>query len=305
MIRSARFVLSVLFAAFLGTGPVLAQSELRQSQSFQSDAMGREMHYSIYLPDGYGRTADRAYPIIYLLHGLGGSERDWPNVGRAGKTADRLIAAGLLRPSVIVMPDGEDGWYVDSASYGGPGNYETYIQRDLQDHIENTYGAGGDQSRRAIAGLSMGGYGAVRLAFKYPERYAAAVSLSGAIVTNGTPDRPVTDQQIKLFRGAFGTPFDVEAFNERNVFAFLDTLEAAPKERRPRILLTVGDDDYFKLYKGAFATFLALKERKLPHELRVTDGNHSWKLWARELGTAFQFIEQSFQAPEAATEDTD
>ncbi len=294
MILPVRVALAVLTIALLGAGPGLAQSELRQSSSFFSEAMGREMRYSIYLPDGYRAGEQQLYPVIYLLHGLGGSERDWPNVGRAGKTADRLIAAGRLRPSVIVMPDGEDGWYVDSASYGGPGNYETYIQRDLQGHVESAYGVGGDRSRRAIAGLSMGGYGAVRLAVKFPERYAAAVSLSGAIVTNGTPDRPVTKQQIKLFRGAFGTPFDVEVFNERNIFAFLDRLEAAPKERRPRILLTVGDDDYFKLYKGAFATFLALKERKLPHELRVTDGNHNWKLWARELETALTFIDAAF-----------
>jgi len=296
MIRPFRFAVSLFLFGLLGAGPVYAQSELRQSLSFTSEAMARDMQYSVYLPDGYDAEAALPYPVIYLLHGLGGSERDWPNVGRAGKTADRLIAAGQLRPVVIVMPDGEDGWYVDSASYGGPGNYETYIQRDLQDYAERRYGVGGAQDRRAVAGLSMGGYGAVRLAFKFPERYAAAVSLSGAIVTNGSPDRPVTEQQVKLFRGAFGTPFDVTAFNRQNVFSLLDTLESAPKDRRPRILLTVGDDDYFKLYKGAFATFLALKERKLPHELRVTDGNHSWKLWARELETALLYIEQAFQA---------
>ena len=297
MTPGARYFLTfALICCLTAATAARADSVLHQSRMMASEAMGRDMAYSIYLPDGAGSAAG-PLPVIYLLHGLGGSERDWPNVGRAGKTADRLIAAGKLRPIAIVMPDGEDGWYVDSTSYGGPGEYETYIHRDLQTHVEKTYRIGGDRSRRAIAGLSMGGFGALRLALKYPRHYAAAVSLSGAIVEDATPDRPVTPRQVKLYRGAFGTPFLPDAFNARNVFTLMERVEATPKPLRPKILLTVGDDDYFNLYEGAFATFLDLKRRKLPHELRITDGNHNWKLWARELETALLFMEQAFAAP--------
>ena len=270
----------------------LAGSSLHLSRSFDSPALGRKMAYSIYLPDGYGEG--ELFPVVYLLHGLGGSERDWPNAGGAGKTADRLIADQAIRPMILVMPDGEDSWYVNTGAYGGPGAFETAILEDLTDHVEATYRVDARAGSRAVAGLSMGGFGAVRLAAKYPERFAAAVSFSGAIVENHLPGNPVSETQIKLFRGAFGSPFQPSAFNRENVFAFLPDLAKA--KTRPEILLTVGDDDYFSLYEGAFLTFLRLRELSVPVELRVTDGNHSWALWRRELERGLRFIDRAFAA---------
>jgi len=265
-------------------------SALHESRSFHSDALDREMAYSIYLPAGYG-TGGR-YPVVYLLHGLGGGETDWPNAGGALRTADRLIAAGDIRPMIIVMPDGENGWYTDTAEYGGPGAFETAIIDDLIAHIETRYNADPTRAARAVAGLSMGGFGAVRFAAKHPDRFAAAVSFSGAIVEDDLPGNPVSETQIKLFRGAFGTPFKAAAFNRENVFSFLPRLAEA--ELKPKFLLTVGDDDYFTLYEGAFLTFLRMRAMGIPVELRVTDGNHSWDLWRRELGRGLRFIDAAF-----------
>lgn len=292
MVRSSQpIALAITFFMLITAAqPGLAGSDLRESLTFHSAALGRDMAYSIYLPDEYGEG--KTYPVVYLLHGLGGSEKDWPNVGGAGRTADRLIAAGLVRPMIIVMPDGEDSWYADTTDYGGPGAFETAIAKDLAQHVENTYGAATERSLRAIAGLSMGGFGAVRLAAKHPGAYAAAVSFSGAIVEDDIPGAPVSDLQVKLFRGAFGTPFQPEAFNRENVFAYLPGLAAAPEI--PKFLLTVGDDDYFTLYEGAFLTFLRFREAGIPVELRVTDGNHSWDLWRRELERGLRFIDAAF-----------
>lgn len=270
--------------------PALAGSDLRESLSFNSAALGRDMAYSIYLPDGYAQG--ERLPVLYLLHGLGGSETDWPRAGAAGQTADRLIRDGSIRPMILVMPDGEDGWYIDTASYGGPGAFETAIVEDLIRHIETTYRAGGSASKRAVAGLSMGGFGAMRFAFKHPERFAAAVSFSGAIVENDLPERPISATQVKLFRGAFGTPFQPTSFNRENLFAFIPVLTAA--ENRPKLLLTVGDDDYFQLYEGAFLTFLRLRAEGVSVELRVTDGGHSWDLWKRELARGLVFVDRAF-----------
>lgn len=283
--------LSVLLAAScLLPQQGMAGSELRQSVSFHSTALKRDMAYSIYLPDGYETGID--YPVVYLLHGLGGSEKDWPNAGGAGRTADRLISAGIIEPLILVMPDGEDSWYANTGPYGGPGAFENAIADDLPKHIEETYKARRSAKDRAIAGLSMGGFGALRLAFKYPDRFAADVSFSGAIVEDDLPEKPVSETQVKLFRGAFGTPFQRDAFNRENVFALIPGLAAA--EYKPDVLLTVGDDDYFKLYEGAFLTFLRLRAEDIPVELRVTDGNHSWALWNRELERGLKFIDTAF-----------
>ena len=276
-----------LIAVFLA-GPAHAQGTVLESKHFDSQTLGYPLAYSIYLPDGYGDTAER-YPVLYLLHGLGGGETDWIRAGGAAITADRLIASGRIDTLVIVMPDGSDSWYVNSKARGGPGDYETAIGTELQDYIEATYRVRADRKGRAIAGLSMGGFGAVRFAMISPGRYAAAVSLSGAIVTDDTPETPVSQQQIKLFRKAFGTPFDARTFNAENVFRYLDRLAASPE--KPALLITVGDDDYFKLYDGAFALFKALKSAKIPNEFRMTDGNHSWRLWSQELETALLFVD--------------
>ncbi|RVU39411.1 esterase family protein [Hwanghaeella grinnelliae] len=285
-----RFAVTVLLLLWSSQPGWADGSKLHESLLFQSDALGRQMAYSIYLPDGYDKGGP--YPVVYLLHGLGGSELDWPNVGGAGRTADRLIASGDIRPMIIVMPDGEDSWYIDSTAYGGPGAFETAILDDLIGHIETRYKADNSRAARAMAGLSMGGFGAIRFAVKHPNRFAAAVSFSGAIVDDALPDDPVSETQIKLFRGAFGTPFRAANFNRENVFAFLPRLVHA--DISPKILLTVGDDDYFTLYEGAFLTFLRLRAIGIPAELRVTDGNHSWKLWRRELDRGLRFIDAAF-----------
>ena len=139
----------------------------------------------------------------------------------------------------------------------------------------------------------MGGFGAIRFAMKSPDRYAAAVSLSGAIVTDDTLATPVTAQQIKLFRKAFGTPYNARLFNADNVFRYISRLAAS--DNKPALLITVGDDDYFNLYDGAFGLFKALKAMDVPHEFRVTDGNHSWRLWAQEIEPASLFIDAAWK----------
>jgi len=285
-----RLVLALIAVFF--TGPVLAQGTVLVSKQFDSRALGHPMAYSIYLPEGHANAMER-FPVLYLLHGLGGGETDWIKAGGVAHTADRLIASGEIDPLVIVMPDGSDSWYVNSKARGGPGDFETAIGTDLQDHIEKTYPIRTDRNGRAIAGLSMGGFGAMRFAMTAPGRYVAAVSLSGAIVTDDTPETPLSQQQIKLFRKAFGTPFDAETFNAENLFRYLDRLAASPQ--KPALLITVGDDDYFKLYDGAFALFKALKSANIPNEFRVTDGNHSWRLWSQELETALMFVDAAWK----------
>ncbi|MFC1716339.1 alpha/beta hydrolase [Candidatus Poribacteria bacterium] len=135
----------------------------------------------IYLPLSYN-SSDKAYPVIYLLHGFGGDERSL--VDEVGEQLaifliDGLINAGSLKEMIIVMPDGRNkyggSFYLNSELAG---NYEDYIAVELVDYIDSNYRTISHREGRAIAGASMGGYGSMTLAMKHPEVYSAVVSLS-------------------------------------------------------------------------------------------------------------------------------
>lgn len=135
----------------------------------------------VYLPPSYA-SSDKMYPTIYLLHGFGGNERSYVDeVGEAFAVflLDSMIETGLLKEIIIVMPDGGNkyggSFYVNSELTG---DYEDYIVDDLVSHIDVKYRTIGDRSGRAVAGASMGGYGAMTLAMKHPDLFSAVASLS-------------------------------------------------------------------------------------------------------------------------------
>lgn len=276
-----------------GAGGAVA-GEVRRALAAESPALGRPLPYAIYLPDGY-ESGKRRYPMLLLLHGLGGDEGDWLGMGDIAGTLDRLIAEGALPPLIVVMPAGADSWYVDSADIGGAGDYHSAIVGDLLAHVDGTWRTMGDRAGRLVAGLSMGGYGALRLAFVRPELFAAAASLSGAIFPDLSAQTDVSAGQVRMFRGVFGAPFDVARFNRLNLFGRIPALAAM--EDPPALFLTVGDDDGFGLYRGSLLLFLALTEAGVPAELRVTDGDHAWSLWRREIETVLRFFAEVLGRP--------
>ncbi|MEQ8335162.1 alpha/beta hydrolase family protein [Nisaea sp.] len=281
-IRRAAAALAVLAAV-----PTAAAGELKESLSIESPSLGREMTYSIFLPD----PAPGPLPVLYLLHGLGGHERDWQVLGKIEETASRLIREAAIPPMAIVMPDGANSWYVNSPAHG---RYEDAILNDLIPMVEQKHRVGGDRSRRGIAGLSMGGYGAFRLAFRNPGTFSMTAGLSAAIFPDLKKPGDVSNQQIGFFKGAFGEPFDVAAFNRQNFFSDIPSLKAA--STRPAIWITVGDDDGFRLYEGNIALYLALKQAGIPVEFRMTDGNHTWRLWRSEIESVLRFYGRILRA---------
>src|SRR5262249_23256288 len=171
------------------------------TERFHTDALGVDKAVVIYLPRGYDSQASRRWPVFYYLHGLGGNETNWTKDGHLDGAADEL---GLA--AIVVMPDGDDGFYIDSAfkiDYDqcikdGTGlfvpseqphdttcvrarNYETYIAKDLVSWVDAHYRTLSRREGRGIAGLSMGGFGAMELGLRHQDLFAAAASHSGAI----------------------------------------------------------------------------------------------------------------------------
>ena len=165
-----------------------------------SQSLGTRKQVLVYLPPSYARSRSRRYPVAYYLHGLSGDETNWTSLGRLHEVMDSLVAAGAPE-MIVVMPDGDDGWYttwntlVDVASCRrnpptkeSPASYcvawphyDDYIARDLVQWADRRFRTQPTRARRAIAGLSMGGYGALALAAGYPDVFSAAASHSGVI----------------------------------------------------------------------------------------------------------------------------
>lgn len=269
-----------------------AAAELLWSQSFDSKALGAPMRFSIYLPPGYHdpEASGRRYPVVYLLHGVGDDERAWPRLGGVEATMDELIESGTLPPFIVVMPNGVRSWWVDSADIGGPGNYGTSVRDDLPDYVEATWRAMTSRDGRFVAGLSMGGYGALHLGFADPERYRAVGALSPALWNRVTPDwKPSNPERMtKIFAGSFGEPFDAKRFVANHPRSYLSRIEHPDKPFG--IYLEAGDDDGFGTQFSAIDMFETLRDHNVPAELRIDDGGHDWTVWRRALGPMLQWF---------------
>ena len=146
------------------------QARKAEDRVFYSRSLNRDVHYLVLLPRNY--AAGRRFPVLYLLHGLYGDYKNWD-------TRTHLESAARSLPVLIVTPDADDSWYTNSATNPAD-KFEDYIAKDLISEIDRKFRTIPQKRSRAIAGLSMGGYGAVKLALKYPDLFAFAGSLSGA-----------------------------------------------------------------------------------------------------------------------------
>lgn len=290
--RILLFALSFALSAPVAGG---ATAEMRLSQEVHSEALHGPLRYSVYLPD---KREGRRFPTVYLLHGVGDNERSYPKAGDVAGTMDRLIASGEIAPMIVVMPAAKRSWYVDSAAIGGPGDYETAIMRDLIAHIDQTYPTDPRPAARFVTGHSMGGFGALRLAFKYPERFGAVAAMSAALWDRVEPGFELPESAKGIFAGSFGQPFDPARFLAQRPRAYLPALKE--RGRTPPIYLTAGDDDHFEAYRSTFDLFLRLRREGLAVELRITDGGHTWRLW-RETALPNVLRWFSRQRPERPT----
>ncbi|MBX2806379.1 MAG: esterase family protein [Hyphomicrobiales bacterium] len=295
-------LVSPLLAALLVIWTASAHAgSVKTDQSVFSEALDGQMRYSIYLPDAYHTDPEDRFPVVYLLHGYGANNNEWLEFGHAGDVLDRLIGSGQIPPFIAVMPFAEKSWYVDSAEIGGPGNYETAIVRDLPAKIDEAYRTISARSGRYVAGLSMGGYGAMRFAFFHPGRYRAAASLSGALFRDiGIPsiDAPieegdaVTQEKAEFwFQGAYGRPFDAGVYRDRSPFGRVNALSEHAEQ--PEILIMSGDDDYFRFYEGSADLYAAMRRATLPAELRIENGGHDWELWREQFPRVMRFFAEA------------
>ena len=254
------------------------------SDRVKSAVLGRDLKFSVYLPDGYAASPAK-FPVVYLLHGAGGDELEWSRKGGATETLDGLIARGLMRASVAVMPSaGPASWWTDGASE----KVETALMTELLPYVEATYKVSTERSGRAIGGLSMGGYGALNLALRYPTRFCAAGIISPAIYDPLPPDTSASRRTPQFVRDG---KFDPETWKALNYPAHLD--KYAQGSAKVPMWIVSGDHDHFGIALMAtqlYARMLKIQPKQT--ELRIIDGDHEWMTFRDALPDALQYIDR-------------
>ncbi len=194
---------------------------------FTSEILGRSWDLNVYLPPDYVGSG-LEYPVLYLLHGSGGDETSWCT---GIEVLDALISAGKILPTIAVAPRASH-WWVDTVE-----PFERAFMGDLIPFIDRTYRTIPSRGGKAVAGLSMGGYGALRYALTYPGRFAAAILLSPALYNV----LPPPDSSART-TGAFGTPFDPALWSLLNYPEMLKSY--AKKGFEVPIFIAAGDDEW-------------------------------------------------------------
>ena len=240
-----------------------------KEESFHSPALSRTMKYRVLLPRDYDASL-RRYPVLYLLHGLTGDYRDWTT---------RTNLAEYTQPLslIVVMPDGGNQWYTNAAD--GSARFEDYITTDLPADVVQKYRTVNSRYGRAIAGLSMGGYGALKLALKRPAQFAVAGSFSGAFgaTIEGRYDRMIESVKAEPLSRIFG-PVGSETRTQNDVLALAAALKPAGS---PYLYIDCGTSD--SLIGENRDVVSALQKTGAAYEYHEIAGGHSWDYWDRRI----------------------
>lgn len=283
--KNKMFISLVLCTLFHFNG--IAQSAVFESLKFDSKKLGKEVAYSIYLPDDYN-TSQRNYPVLYLLHGYTDDETMWIQTGEVKEIADKAIDSGDATPMIIVMPNAWDTWYVNQ--YDGKEPYEDMFFEELIPYIEKTYRAHSKQEFRAIAGLSMGGYGSFLYSLHHPDMFSACAPLSAAIFDDNVMEQRQAKSHKDLFARLFGPGLDY--WHQNSVLKMLSELD---KEKLPRIRYYIDCGDRDGLLEGNFQAHKIMQEKGMKHEFRVRGGGHNWQYWRTALPEVLGFVSGAFR----------
>lgn len=233
--------------------------------SVDSPLLGRAWHYSLYQPPG---PVQEPLPLLYLLHGRGGDHTSWADNSKVLEAMDGRIRAGTLPAVRAVMPDFGSSWYVDADE-----PLEQAFFDDLLPHVEAQVGP---PAGRILAGVSMGGYGALRYALTRPHLFGAAILLSPAIYA-GLPPAGSSARSLP----AFGTPFRDARWQALNYPRVLSGLPTVPT----RFFIAAGDSEFRHPSPAANAEVQAallharLTGRGASSHLRIVRGGHDWDVW--------------------------
>jgi len=271
--RKPIWIICILAVANFGAAGALLHAQPRtQIDSLFSTSLGRTKKFTLIMPDRYGPP--KRYPILYLLHGWGGTHQDWMAKTDLKKYVDDF-------PIFVVMPDAEDSWYVDSFT-DSLNRFERYLINDLPQALSAKYSI--DTTRQAVAGLSMGGYGALTIGLRHPQKFKFIGSLSGVIAAPREPEnRKLTEAEkiiapsIRAAFGEFGNSFRA-SHDPFNLY------KSVRSDSLPYIYLVVGTRDGYPTLIPRHHEFIELlRAYDASYEYHEPPGEHNWAFWDKEI----------------------
>ena len=240
----------------------------------RSPAMNGRGDITLFVPPGCEN--EKNLPVTLLLHGVYGSHWAWALKGGAHRTALRMIQGGEIEPMVLVMPS--DGLWADGTGYLPleRANYEAWIVEDVRDSVTEAIPSIGVDSRWFISGLSMGGYGALRLGAKYPERFAGISGHSS--ITNLEQVPKFVNESLESYGLQSDTEVDVAHWMARK------------KNTLPPVRFDCGRDDV--LIEENRSLHARLQKDGISHEYVEFDGEHTWEYWALHIADTYRFFSE-------------
>jgi S-formylglutathione hydrolase FrmB len=291
-----RFQFALLLSLLYLTGTVVAESRI-ECDALESRVLKDTVHYCVLLPSSYDANATknaRLFPVLYFLHGLGDNEQSLIRIG-ALQTVNELRSRQKIGDFLMVAPEGKRSFFINSAdnSY----RYSDFFIREFLPHIESKYRVRHDRGGRAITGMSMGGYGALRFAFAYPAMFSSLSAESAALITD-TPTEINAGMRsgmpmLRVLGKVFGNPINAVHWRQNSPLVLAKLNEVGVKTLA--ISFNCGLDDEYGFARGAEALHKQLLAEGAKHEFHIYPGGHTVGYFVGHLPELLEFHSRAFE----------
>jgi len=268
-----------------GRGPqfrdVIPPGSRVEYKTYTSALMKRDLRYGIYLPPSYEASGTRRYPVLYFLHGLNENEMRWSTRGETDLKLDKMIADKAIGEFIVAIPmSATTSFYTNARNGTAP--WEDAVVKEFIPLIESTYRVNATRATRGISGISMGGYGALKIAMKHPEMFGSVSSHSAALVPDFN-STTVTGRRLDQFKALFdniygigfaaGGTLDLTYWNANNP---LELVKDITKLQGMKIYFDCGTEDEYGFYGGQQVLDDLLTKASYPHTAALYPGEHGW-----------------------------
>ena len=286
LVAALAFLIASLYA------PAAVAAGRTDCRSTPSAILKHSVAYCVFLPPSYEAGNTRKFPVLYFLHGLGENAQTLLTEG-GWNLIENMWEQKQIGEFLIVTPSADRSFYINSRD--GKVRYEDFFIREFLPFIESHYRIQAERRTRGITGISMGGYGALRFAFLYPQLFGSVSAHSAALIAKLPEIRASDDPQAEAFSQqmgtAFGKPFDRGFWNRNNPFTIV---EEGARPVGMKIYFDCGTEDQFGFDTGAQDFHDLLEAKKIPHEFHLYPGGHDWNYFAEHFHASLAFHSRAF-----------